>query len=113
MLLALALQHGALYGINTVDDLAQCNLSNGGPMELHWKDEYLEKPVLRNVTAGGPQDVPLDTVTFCECLRAMFTAAGYEKTPTVHEIRKNLGKVIEGEFPGHGCLKDEQLLTSK
>jgi hypothetical protein len=112
ILLALALQHGALYGISTVDDLAKYDLSNG-PIPLRWKDEYLEKPVLRNVTADGPQDVPIDAVTFCECLRVIFTAAGYEKRPVVHEIRKHLGKLIEGKFTKHTCLKEEQLLTSR
>ena len=96
ILLALALNHGALFGIDSVEDLAQCDLTNG-PIPLRWKDEYLEKPVLRHVTAEGPQETPLTKTVFCECLRVIFTAAGYIKRPTVHNIRKYLGKQIEGQ----------------
>ncbi|OQE73307.1 hypothetical protein PENNAL_c0089G11954 [Penicillium nalgiovense] len=99
ILLAIALQHGALFGIETVEDFAKFDLSSGKPVELRWKDEYLKKPVLRNVTADGPQDVPLDKVRFCELLRGLVATAGYSKSVTVHMIRKYLGSVIEGELP--------------
>lgn len=95
-LLAIALQHGALFGIETVDDLAKYDLSSGKPIELRWKDEYMKRPVLRNVTADGPQDVPLHKERFCELLRGIVTTAGYSKSVTVHMIRKYLGSVIEG-----------------
>lgn len=94
----MALQHGALFGIETVEDLAQYDLSNGRPIELRWKDEYLKKPVLRNITAAGPQDVPLTKERFCELLRGIVTTAGYSKNVTVHRIRKYLGSVIEGRM---------------
>ncbi|KAJ5291551.1 hypothetical protein N7478_000802 [Penicillium angulare] len=98
LLLALALQHGALFGIKSVEDLAKYDLSSGKPIELRWRDEYLEKPVLRNVTAVGPQDVPLHKERFCELLRGIVTTAGYSKSITVHRIRKYLGSVIEGRY---------------
>jgi hypothetical protein len=79
-----------------VEDLATYDLSCGKPIELRWKYEYLDKPVLRNVTADGPQDVPLTTERFCELLREIVTTAGYSKSVTVHRIRKYLGSVIEG-----------------
>lgn len=88
-----ALKHD---GIKTVEDLAKYDLSSGKPIELRWKDEYLDKPVLRNVTADGPQDVPLHKERFCELLRGIVTTAGYSKSVTVHRIRKYLGSVIEG-----------------
>ncbi|KAJ5475343.1 hypothetical protein N7539_008409 [Penicillium diatomitis] len=109
ILLALALEHGALFGVSNVEDLAQYDLSNG-PIPLRWKDEYLEKPVLRNVTADGPQDVPLAKDVFCECLRVIFTAAGYSKRPKVHDIRKFLGKKIEGK---HGSALVSQIYGHK
>lgn len=80
-----------------MDDLANFDLSEGQAIELRWKDEYLEKPVLRNVTADGPQDVPLDMQRFCGFLRAIITTAGYNESITIHKIRKFLGSVIEGE----------------
>lgn len=92
----MALQHGALFGIETVEDLAQYDLSSGRPIELRWKDEYLKLPVLRNITAAGPQDIPLTKERFCELLRGTVTTAGYSKNVTIHKIRKYLGSVIEG-----------------
>lgn len=92
-----------------MEDLAQYDLSNG-PIPLRWKDEYLEKPVLRNVTAHGPQDVPLAKDVFCECLRVIFTAAGYSKRPKVHDIRKFLGKKIEGGQITHCDLVKDLLI---
>lgn len=83
VLLAIALQHGALFGIKTAEDLAKYDLSDGRPIPLRWKDKYLNKPVLRNVTADGPQDVPLTKERFCEILRGRVTAApGYSESLT-------------------------------
>jgi hypothetical protein len=79
-----------------VEDFAKFDLSSGKPMKLRWKDEYMKKPVLRNVTAEGPQDVPLHKERFCELLRGIVTTAGYSKSVTVHMIRKYLGSVVEG-----------------
>ncbi|KAI2791350.1 hypothetical protein POX_c04207 [Penicillium oxalicum] len=110
VLLAIALQHGALFGINTAEDLAKYDLSDGRPIPLRWKDEYLNKPVLRNVTADGPQDVPLTKERFCEILRGRVTAAGYSESLTIHKVRKFLGSVIEGK---HGSALVSQIYGHK
>lgn len=90
-----------------MEDFAQFDLSSGKPMKLRWKDEYLKKPVLRNVTADGPQDVPLHKERFCELLRGIVTTAGYSKSLTVHMIRKYLGSVVEGRaVKAHSLLKE-------
>ncbi|KAL4861011.1 hypothetical protein BDV12DRAFT_191363 [Aspergillus spectabilis] len=69
LLFSLALAHGAIYGVDTVDDLAQFDLSNG-EIHLRWKEEYLDKPVLRNATADGPQETPLTKQKFVPaCVR--------------------------------------------
>lgn len=65
------------------------------------KKEYPKKPVLRNVTPGGPQDVPL---TKDNSVNAYVYAAGYIKRPTVHNIRKYLGENIEAEICQHCSL---------
>lgn len=44
LLLSLALAHGALFQVSTVDDLAQFDLSNG-EIPLRWKTEYLENDI--------------------------------------------------------------------
>ncbi|KAJ5318323.1 hypothetical protein N7476_004743 [Penicillium atrosanguineum] len=110
ILLAIALQHGALYGIESVEDFANFDLSGGEPIELRWKEEFLEKPVLRNVTADGPQDVPLTKERFCDLLRGIITTAGYCKSITVHKIRKYLGSVVEGK---HGSALVSQIYGHK
>lgn len=97
LLLSLALAHGAIYGVNTVEDLAQFDLSNG-EIWLRWKDEYLDKPVLRHATADGPQETPLTNQNFSPCLRQIFTAAEYfGELATIHCIRRNLGKKVESK----------------
>jgi hypothetical protein len=53
LLLALALTHGALFGVDTIDDLAKFDLS-AREVPLRWKNEFLEKLVLMNVIADGP-----------------------------------------------------------
>ncbi|KAL2700119.1 hypothetical protein AAEP93_008642 [Penicillium crustosum] len=95
LLFSLALAHGAIYGVDTVDDLAQFDLSNG-EIHLRWKEEYMDKPVLRHATADGPQETPLTKQKFCSCLRQIFNAAGYfGELATIHCIRRGLGKKIE------------------
>lgn len=107
LLLALALTHGALFGVDTVDDLAKFDLS-AGEVPLRWKNEFLEKTVLMNVTADGPQETPLTKQKFSFCLRQIFTAAGYfGELATVHCIRRNLGKKIEGESLQHKKHRNE------
>lgn len=97
LLFSLALAHGAIYGVDTVDDLAQFDLSNG-EIHLRWKEEYLDKPVLRHATADGPQETPLTKQKFCSCLRQIFNAAGYfGELATIHCIRRGLGGKIESK----------------
>ncbi|KAJ5288305.1 hypothetical protein N7508_011080 [Penicillium antarcticum] len=94
VLLSLALEHGALFGIESVADLAQYDLSNG-EIPLRWKKDYLSKPIFRNVTADGPQDIPLTQGRFTNYLHQIFVAAGYTKHPTIHCLRRNLAKEVE------------------
>jgi hypothetical protein len=57
----------------------------------------MEKPVFRNVTAQGAQDLALTTERFCHFLRQVFRKAEYSKDPTVHDIRRALGKKVDGK----------------
>lgn len=97
LLLSLALEHGALFSVKTVNDLAQFDLSNG-EVPLRWKTEYLEKPVLRDATVDGPLETSLTKQKFYSCLRQIFTGAGYfGDLPTIHCIRRNMGMKIESK----------------
>jgi hypothetical protein len=98
LLLVIALAQGAIFGIDSLDDLAQFDLRDGRTTEvpLRWNTHALNKPVFRNVTAKGPQEVPLNKERFCSFLRSLLTAAGYSKYATIHDIRRELGNKIEG-----------------
>lgn len=78
-------------------DLAKYDLSHG-EVPLRWKDNYLEKPVFRDVTANGSQDVPLTQEKFTSYLHQIWLAAGYSEHPTIHCLRRNLAKEVEREF---------------
>lgn len=108
MLLIIAIKNGALWGIDTLDDIAEYDLRHGSRTEipLRWRSEYLEAPVFRNVTAQGPQEEPLTKERFCYFLRWVFIAAGYSKQATIHDVRRQLGTKIEGWY----CLWSTQQL---
>jgi hypothetical protein len=93
----ISLRRGALYGINTLDDIAEYDLRDGPITEipLRFRTEVLEAPVFQNVTAEGPQEVPLTKERFCYFLRILFIICGYSNQPTIHDIRRKLGNVIE------------------
>ncbi|KAJ6019330.1 hypothetical protein N7522_001397 [Penicillium canescens] len=109
LLLALALEHGALFGIETVADLVDCDLSNG-EMPLEWKESYKTKPIFRNVTADGPQDIPLTNKQFSSYLHQIFDAAGYSEHPTIHCMRRNLAKEVESRY---GSAPVSQILAHR
>lgn len=84
-----------------MEDLPQSDLFKGEPeVPLHWKDEYLEKPISRNVTANGPQEVPLTKERFSEFLSHILNTAGYFECATIHGIRRGLGKKVEDKSHG-------------
>lgn len=83
-----------------MEDLAEFDLRGGQHTEipLRWKDNALDRPVFRNVTAQGPQEAVLDKQRFCSFLRQILTMAGYSKLATIHDIRRSLGTKIEGKL---------------
>jgi hypothetical protein len=96
LLLGLALGSGALFGIETIEDLAKYDLSNG-EIPLRWKERFLKKPIFMNVTASGLQDIPLTSKDFSAYLHQIFDAAGYSEHPTIHCLRRNLAKEVESK----------------
>ncbi|KAJ5975642.1 hypothetical protein N7481_009349, partial [Penicillium waksmanii] len=109
LLLGLALGHGALFGIETKADLAKYDLSNG-EIPLRWKESYLKKPIFRNVTADGPQDIPLTNKDFYHYLHLIFDAAGYSEHPTIHDARRSLAKEVEKMY---GSAPVSQILAQR
>ncbi|KAJ5139024.1 uncharacterized protein N7515_003872 [Penicillium bovifimosum] len=109
LLLALALAHGALFGIETVSDLEEFDLSNG-EIPLEWKESFKTKPIFRNVTADGPQEIPLTNKEFSSYLHQIFDAAGYSEHPTIHCLRRNLAKEVEARY---GSAPVSQILAHR
>ncbi|OQD85679.1 hypothetical protein PENANT_c009G09656 [Penicillium antarcticum] len=109
LLLALALAHGALFGIETLSDLEECDLSNG-EIPLEWKESFKTKPIFRNVTADGPQEIPLTNKEFSSYLHQIFDAAGYSEHPTIHCLRRNLAKEVESRY---GSAPVSQILAHR
>lgn len=98
LLASIGINQGTLYGINTLEDLAQMRLLEGeDEIPLRWRHDALEKPVFRNVTAQGVQDLTLTTERFCYFLRQNFRKANYSKVPKIHDIRRALGKKVDGK----------------
>ncbi|CEJ58338.1 hypothetical protein PMG11_06997 [Penicillium brasilianum] len=109
LLLGLALVRGALFGIETKEDLVKYDLSNG-EIPLRWKKSFMEKPLFTNVTASGPQDIPLTSKDFSAYLHQIFDAAGYSEHPTIHCLRRNLAKEVEKSY---GSAPVSQILAQK
>ncbi|KAI9043639.1 uncharacterized protein KD926_002989 [Aspergillus affinis] len=108
-LLVLALAQEVLFDIN----LAQFDLRRGQITEisLRWKDDALNKPVFPNITAkDGPQDLPLNIERFYQFFRAALMIAVYPEDTSIHNIRLNLGKVIEAR---HGSAPVSQIYAHK
>ena len=95
-LLAMALADGALYGITSVEDLWDMSIPEyDNALPLHWKDEALETPIVRNATkANGVTNIPLPKATFEAILKSVLNLSGYFGTATVHAIRRALGKKL-------------------
>lgn len=98
-LLTIALADGALFGIESVEDLTEFGLHRSGLawILLQWKEAALDKPVFKNITAKGPQGIPLLKEHFCRFLRQIFSMASYLKNTTIHDICCALSQKIKGK----------------
>ena len=99
-LLAMALADGALAGIKSVDELEKKKIT--GPEDyliLRFEDEALERPILRKCTqADGVTEQPMPSTAFLDIWRSTLVNAGYIWGPSVHAVRRSLGKAIDGTY---------------
>jgi hypothetical protein len=88
LLLVIALAHGTLSNIKSPDNLTQYDLREGPTTEvpLHWETDALNKPVFRNVTARGPQEIPLNKKRFYYSFCLILITADYSRNITIHDI---------------------------
>ncbi|KAL9637832.1 MAG: hypothetical protein Q9164_001951 [Protoblastenia rupestris] len=99
-LLTIALADGALYGIESIEDLWDRDIPDGDDaLPLRWKDDVLELPVVRNATkAHGVTNIPLPKLTFERILKSVLNLPGYFGTATIHAIRRALGKKVDERY---------------
>lgn len=96
-LLAMAFADKALFGFNTLADLQeQCIPPGQDEVHLRWRDEVLDKPILRKCTmAGGVTEEPMPRSAFSQIFQSTLRNAGYFCAASVHGIRRELGKKVD------------------
>jgi hypothetical protein len=96
----MALADGALFGVESVDDLQKKEIPPGeNELILRYHESFLKKPILRKCTkAGGVMDEPMPKSAFLGIWRSNASNAGYFHAPTIHAIRRGLGKKVDSEY---------------
>lgn len=96
-LLSMAFADKALFGFDTLADLLEQQIPAGqDELVLRWKDEALEKPILRKCTkAGGVTDDPMPRSAFSQIFQSTLRNAGYLCAASVHSIRRGIGKKVD------------------
>lgn len=98
-LLALAIEDNALYGFHSIQDIFEQQIPDGdSQLPLRWKDEVKERCIIRNATADGVTEDPMTELQFNSLFRNVTKSAGYSKAPSVHAMRRALGKKVNGAY---------------
>ena len=99
-LLVMAFADKALFGFATLAELQQQQIPRGqNELVLRWKDEALDKPILRKCTkAGGVADEPMPRTAFSQIFQSTLRNAGYFCTASVHSIRRGIGKKVDQHY---------------
>src|SRR5436190_17624913 len=105
----MAIADKALFGFNSMDDLWQQEIPRGeDEVILQWNESAKNLPILRNVTMkDGVTKDPMSKWTFRRIHRFTMRNAGYFCGISIHQIRRYLGKKIDGEW----CLPGLNLLA--
>jgi hypothetical protein len=70
------------------------------PTRLRFHNSALEGPILRSCTkTGGVTDDSMPESAFTNFLKSTLTSAGYLRGPTIHAIRRELGKGVDNKCP--------------
>ena len=102
-LLVMAVADKALDGVETLQDLQQIKIPAGEEaMILPWKESVQNLPILRQVTMEhGVTEEPWAKTTFDKIFKTVAKQSGYIEAPTVHAIRRAVGKTIDGMALSH------------
>lgn len=101
-LLVLAFADGALFDLDSPEELERWDPDNNEPTRLLWKTHIARQPVLRMVTRfAGASERALTRETFCRLFRNIVCNAGYYEIITIHSLRRGLANRIDSKsrFP--------------
>jgi hypothetical protein len=105
-LLASAIADNALFGYESLEDVRKQEIpESDDELVLRFKDSALERTILRQCTkTGGVTDEHMPKIAFTNILKSTLTNAGHICGPSIHAIRRQLGKGVDSKSPGYGVL---------
>lgn len=88
-MIPLAFADGALFGFDSLDGLWQQEIPTGETeVDLRWNDSALETKIVR-----------MSKSKFLRIFKSTLANAGYPCAASVHQIRRCLGKKVDGKQP--------------
>jgi hypothetical protein len=101
MLLALAITDNALFGYNSINDLLEQKIPlDQDELPLRFNDDALDRFIFRRWTlAEGITEDKMPKSAFCQMFRKTMRKAGYLCGTSMHSIRRQLGKKVDGKLP--------------
>jgi hypothetical protein len=95
----MAVADGALFGIESLDDLQKLEIPPGEEeLILSFKESALDRPILRKCTKEkGTTEEKMPKKAFLRIFAAMMKKAGYFCGTSIHAVRRNLGKKVDGK----------------
>ena len=96
----MAIADNVLVGIKSEADLQELEILQGeNELPLLYAPGAAEKVILRKCSkAGGVTDEPMPKSAFLNIHRNSLTNTGYPCRPSVHGIRRGLGKKVDGKI---------------
>ena|SRR5947209_16268758 len=95
----MALADNALFGIKSLDDLQAREIPAGEEqLILYFKESTLNQPILRKCTKEkGTLEEKMPESAFRGIFRAVMQKEGYFCGSKIHDVRRGLGKKIDGK----------------
>ena len=107
MLLDLAMTDKALFGYNSLDALLEQEIPLGqDELPLRFNDDALDRFIFRRWTlADGITEDKMPKSAFWDMFRRTMRKAGYLCGTSMHSIRRQLGKKVDGKLPTAQCYR--------
>ena len=100
LLLVMAIVDNALFGFSSMEDLWQQKIPTGqNELPLRWDEAAEALPILRKVTESeGVTTKAMSKSMFDRIHNSSLENAGYLYRGSIHSIRRNLGKKVDGKL---------------